>query len=172
MNLIQCDRSYAEPILTIFNDAILNSTALYEYKPRTRSTMDAWFDAKEKGHYPVIGAVTDAGELMGFATYGLFRPHPAYKYSVEHSVYVDRNFRRQGIGKRLLEEIVAAARGQSYHLLIGAIDAENEVSIRLHQRCGFELAGTIRQAGFKFGRWLDLVLYQLTLDTPAQPCGG
>ncbi len=172
MNLIQCDRSHAEPILAIFNDAILNSTALYEYKPRTRSTMDAWFDAKQKGHYPVIGALTETSELMGFASYGSFRPHPAYKYCVEHSVYVDRNFRRLGVGRRLLEEIIGAARAQNYHVLVGAIDAENSVSIRLHERCGFQYAGTIHQAGFKFGRWLDLAFYQLTLDTPAHPCDG
>src|SRR6516164_6297477 len=106
MNLIRCDNSWSKPILAILNDAILNTTALYDYKPRTLATMTAWFEAKEKGHYPVVGAVTESGELMGFASYGPFRAWPAYKYTVEHSVYVARAFRGQGIGKRLLQEIV------------------------------------------------------------------
>ncbi len=172
MNLVSCDRTYADQILAIFNDAILNSTALYEYKPRTPEVMAAWFDAKEKGRFPVLGAVTTGGELMGFATYGTFRVHPAYKYSVEHSVYVAERFRGQGVGRRLLEEIIRTARGQDYHLLIGGIDSQNQVSIRLHEHLGFTHAGTIRQAGFKFGRWLDLAFYQLILDTPARPCDG
>ena len=172
MNLIRCDNSWSKPILAILNDAILNTTALYDYKPRTLATMTAWFEAKEKGHYPVVGAVTESGELMGFASYGPFRAWPAYKYTVEHSVYVARAFRGQGIGKRLLQEIVNAARQQDYHVLVGGIDSQNAVSIRLHERIGFQHAGTIRQAGFKFGRWLDLAFYQLILDTPARPVDG
>ena len=172
MNLIRCDNSWSKPILAILNDAILNTTALYDYKPRTLATMTAWFEAKEKGNYPVVGAVTESGELMGFASYGPFRAWPAYKYTVEHSVYVARAFRGQGIGKRLLQEIVNAARQQDYHVLVGGIDSQNAVSIRLHERIGFQHAGTIRQAGFKFGRWLDLAFYQLILDTPARPVDG
>ena len=125
MNLIRCDNSWSKPILAILNDAILNTTALYDYKPRTLATMTAWFEAKEKGNYPVVGAVTESGELMGFASYGPFRAWPAYKYTVEHSVYVARAFRGQGIGKRLLQEIVNAARQQDYHVLVGGIDSQN-----------------------------------------------
>lgn len=170
MRIIQCDQErHAGSILAIFNEAILNSTALYDYKPRTLEMMAAWFEAKAKGSYPVIGVENDAGELMGFATYGMFRERPAYKYSVEHSVYVDTRFRGRGIGGRLLQEVIAAARAQDYHLLVGGIDAENSVSIRLHEKFGFSYCGTVRQAGFKFGRWLDLVFYQLILSTPANP---
>jgi len=134
--------------------------------------MSGWFDAKSKGNYPVIGIESEAGELMGFGSYGTFRAWPAYKYSVEHSVYVDGRFRRQGIGKRLLEELIGAAQRQNYHLLIGGIDATNSASIALHERLGFTHSGTIRQAGFKFGRWLDLSFYQLILSTPLQPVDG
>ena len=84
-------------------------------------------------------------------------------------MYVDARFRGRGIGKRLLKEIIAAAQGQNYHVLVGCIDAANSESIRLHEVAGFAYCGTIRQAGFKFGRWLDLLLYQLILATPAQP---
>jgi L-amino acid N-acyltransferase len=173
MRVIECERDrHADAILAIFNDAILNSTALYDYKPRTLEMMAEWFDAKAKRKDPVIGIENDAGELTGFGTYGIFRERPAYKYSVEHSVYVDTRFRRQGIGKRLLQEIISAAQRQNYHVLVGGIDATNSPSIRLHEGFGFVHCGTIRQAGFKFGRWLDLALYQLILATPTQPRDG
>ena len=173
MRVISCEQpQHAQAILAIFNEAIINSTALYDYKPRTMEMMDAWFDAKSKGKYPVIGIENDSGELMGFASYGTFRAWPAYKYSVEHSIYVDVRFRGHGVGKRLLQELITAAERQSYHLLVGAIDATNSVSIRLHESSGFTYCGTIRQAGFKFGRWLDLSFYQLILSAPTNPTDG
>jgi phosphinothricin acetyltransferase len=172
MKIIRCDSQWSAPILAIFNDAILNSTALYDYKPRTPEVMAAWFEAKAKGRFPVIGAVTESGDLMGFASYGTFRPHAAYKYIVEHSVYVAAAFRGRGAGKRLLQELIAAAKEQNYHTLVGGIDSQNAVSIRLHERLGFQYCGTIRQAGYKFGRWLDLAFYQLLLETPASPTEG
>jgi len=173
MHIVQCEQQrHAEAILAILNDAILNSTALYDYKARTMEDMAEWFETKAKGDFPVIGIENDSGELMGFGTYGTFRARPAYKYSVEHSVYVDARFRGQGLGKRLLQEVVSAARGQEFHVIVGGIDAANTVSIRLHEKLGFTHCGTIRQAGFKFGRWLDLVFYQLILDTPAKPVDG
>src|SRR5688572_21050574 len=157
MRVIQCEQNrHAEAILAIFNDAIINSTALYDYKPRTMEMMSAWFDAKAKGKYPVIGIENDSGELMAFGSYGTFRAWPAYKYSVEHSVYVDARFRGRGIGKHVLQEVIAAAQKQNYHILVGVIDATNFVSIRLHERLGFVHCGTIRQGGFKFSRWLDV----------------
>src|ERR1043166_3396561 len=172
MKITSCDECYSNQILAIFNEAILNSTALYDYKPRTSEMMSLWFEVKRKGNFPVIGAVSDAGELLGFGSYGTFRAWPAYKYSIEHSIYVGANFRGQGIGKVLLGEIIARARAQNYHVLIGGIDSQNAASIQLHKRFGFQHAGTIRQVGFKFGRWLDLEFYQLVLETPVQPEEG
>ena len=169
MHVIDCDLAHAPAILAILNDAIVASTALYDYRPRTPAMMDAWFEAKRKGNYPVIGVTGDAGELMGFASYGSFRAWPAYKYTVEHSLYVAQPFRGRGLGKLLLQQIIARARAQQYHVLVGAIDSANAVSIGLHQTLGFQHVGTLPQVGFKFGRWLDLALYQLVLDTPAAP---
>jgi L-amino acid N-acyltransferase YncA len=170
--VIACDHSFSDQILAIFNDAILNSTALYDYQARTPEMMAAWFAAKAKGNYPVIGAVTDTGELMGFGSYGTFRAWPAYKYSVEHSLYVAAKFRGRGIGKLLMQKIISAAAAQDYHVLIGGIDSQNAASIALHKQFGFQPSGTIRQAGFKFGRWLDLEFHQLILQTPARPVDG
>jgi phosphinothricin acetyltransferase len=169
MNLMRCDEAFSEQILAIFNEAIANSTALYDYKPRKLQTMATWFENKRKGNFPVIGAVGETGELLGFGSYGTFRAWPAYKYSVEHSVYVAAPHRGKGLGKMLLEAVIKAAREQEYHVLIGAIDSQNTASIRLHRGCGFQHAGTLRQVGFKFGRWLDLEFYQRMLETPKQP---
>lgn len=172
MKLTQCDSSFAGQILAIFNDAILQSTALYDYKPRTMESMSAWFEAKRRGGFPVIGVVADSGELLGFGSYGTFRAWPAYKYTVEHSIYVAAQHRGKGLGKRLLQELIQSAAQQNYHVLVGGIDSQNTVSVRLHQRLGFQHAGTIRQVGFKFGRWLDLDFYQLILATPSNPVDG
>jgi phosphinothricin acetyltransferase len=173
MNLVSCQpQRHGAAILAIFNEAIANSTALYDYKPRSAETMAAWFDAKTKGNFPVLGLENSAGELLGFASYGPFRSHPAYKYTVEHSVYIDSRFRRQGFGRRLLREIIAAAQGQQHHVMVGVIDSANHASIALHEEFGFAHSGTIRHAGFKFGRWLDIVFYQLLLPAPTNPADG
>jgi phosphinothricin acetyltransferase len=172
VRLIECDRARSAEILAILNEAILNSTALYDYEPRTMAMMDAWFDVKMKGHYPVLGAIDDEGRLLGFATYGAFRERPAYKYTVEHSLYVNRDVRGRGVGRRLLDAIIERAKAEHYHVLIGGIDADNAVSIELHKKFGFTYCGEIREAGFKFGRWLHLVFYQLILETPKHPADG
>lgn len=173
MTVVDCEpRRHSDAILAILNDAIVNSTALYDYKPRSPQNMVSWFEAKAQKQYPVIGMENDAGELLGFASYGPFRAWPAYKYTVEHSVYVDGRFRGQGVGRKLLEAIVAAAQEQQYHVMVGGIDAANAVSIKLHESLGFTSCGVVRQAGFKFGRWLDLAFYQLILRTPAAPVDG
>ena len=173
MKFVSCtyDR-HAPAILEIFNEAILHSTALYDYRPRTPESMVGWFSTREAGGFPVIGLESERGELMGFATYGTFRAFPAYKYSVEHSVYVDKNHRDKGYGELLLQKLIEAARTQQLHVMVGGIDAANVASIALHRKLGFEHAGTIRQAGFKFGRWLDLAYFQLILETPHRPMDG
>jgi L-amino acid N-acyltransferase len=173
MNLLTCEPArHSGSILVILNDAIVNSTALYDYQPRTIDNIAAWFEGKTRGRYPVIGAENEAGELLGFASYGPFRAFPAYKYTVEHSVYVDARFRGQGVGRTLLTALIGAAGKQDYHVMVGGIDASNAVSIRLHESLGFQACGIVRHAGYKFGRWLDLAFYQLILQTPATPVDG
>ena len=173
MKLIDCDpQRHSAPILAIFNEAIANSTALYDYRPRAAESMVGWFEAKAKGRYPVIGLEDDAGTLVGFGSYGSFRAWPAYKYTVEHSVYVHQDHRGKGLGLALMERLIEAARAQDLHVMVGGIDASNAVSIRLHEQLGFRHCGTVAQAGFKFGRWLDLAFYQRILATPAAPVDG
>jgi len=164
-----CNEKQLPEILEIFNEAILNSTALYDYKPRTMETMKVWYVAKLKGQYPILGLFDSKDSLLGFASYGSFRNWPAYKYSIEHSIYIRSDLRGRGLGKVLLKEIIKSAEAQDYHIIIGGIDASNIASIKLHEKEGFVFAGTIKQAGYKFGRWLDLSFYQLILKTPKYP---
>lgn len=173
MQLVSCtEERHAQAILDIFNDAIANSTALYEYHPRTLDTMKNWFAAKRAGGYPVLGYEDAAGVLLGFASYGAFRGYPANKYAVEHSVYVRGDQRGKGLGRALLAQVIAAAGQAGLHTIVGGIDADNRASIALHEQLGFVHAGTVRHAAFKFGRWLDLAFYQLILDTPNAPVDG
>ena len=172
MHVIECGAEvHAPAVLEILNEAIIHSTALYEYQLRTPENIRAWFAEKRAGRFPVIG-MEEAGALRGFATYGTFRARAAYKYTVEHSVYVHKDHRGRGIGMALMQELIARARQQQYHVLVGGIDIANAVSVRMHERLGFNHAGTIRQSAFKFGRWLDLGFYQLVLETPANPVDG
>ena len=155
-------------ILDIYNDAILNTTAVYDYNPHTLEMRQAWFAAKQRDGYPVFVAEVD-GEVAGFSTFGPFRPWAAYKYTVEHSVYVAQQFRKRGIGRLLVKTVIDFARQMDKHVILAGIDSANEVSIRMHKQLGFMETATLKQVGYKFGRWLDLVFMQLVLDTPAQP---
>jgi phosphinothricin acetyltransferase len=171
--ITQCNPdAHAAAVRDIFNDAILHTTALYDYKPWSRTDILQWFGGKAKSGYPVIAAVNPDGQLLGFASYGQFRARPAYKYTVEHSVYVHRDHRRRGVGRALLTRLIELAGEQQLHVMVGGIDVSNAESIALHEQLGFRHAGTITQAGYKFGRWLDVAFYQLTLSTPAQPQDG
>ncbi|HYP88822.1 MAG TPA: GNAT family N-acetyltransferase [Polyangiaceae bacterium] len=172
MQLAPCRLAeHGAAILEILNDAIATSTALYDYAPRAPESMVGWFEAKRAGDFPVWGAF-DAEQLLGFATYGTFRAWPAYKYSVEHSVYVSRAARGRGVGQSLMRRLIESALEQQKHVLIGGIDADNHASRAFHEKLGFVHAGTVKQAGFKFGRWLDLAFYQLILATPSEPTDG
>jgi L-amino acid N-acyltransferase len=171
--LVQCTHSrHAQAILEVFNEAILASTALYDYQPRPLASMEPWFAAKDKGNFPVLGVEDETGTLLAFGSYGTFRAWPAYKYSVEHSVYAHKDHRGQGLGLKVMQALIEAARQRDVHAMMGGIDTTNAGSIALHERLGFKHVGTLPQVGFKFGRWLDLAFYQLLLDTPLNPVDG
>lgn len=159
-------------ILTIYNDAVINTTAVYDYQPRDLAAQERWFTAKQEQRLPVLVAEID-GAVAGFASYGPFRAWPAYLYTVENSIYVAPSRRGQGIGGRLLPSLIARGQLAGMHAMVAGIDKDNAVSIRLHELCGFDYVGTFRQVGWKFGRWLDLVFMQRWLDTPGaeRPAG-
>ena len=171
--LTDCNEAeHASAILEILNEAIINSTALYDYTPRTAQSMASWFATKRANGFPVVGAIDTSGRLLGFASWGTFRAFPAYKYTVEHSIYIHSQQRGRGLGKLLLQELIKRAHATQLHVLVGCIDAANIGSIKLHESLGFTHSGTFPQVGYKFGRWLDAAFYQLNLSTPDQPEEG
>jgi L-amino acid N-acyltransferase YncA len=155
-------------ILEIYNEAILHTTAVYTYEARPLDWMEQWFIEKQDKGLPVFVAEI-GGRVAGFASYGPFRPWPAYKYSVEHSIYVNKDFRRQGIARKLLRVLIDKAEASGLHTIVAGIDSENAVSITLHREFGFREAGILAQVGYKFGRWLDLQFMQLILSSSIQP---
>jgi phosphinothricin acetyltransferase len=164
LKFVECQfDAHASAIQDIFNYAILNTTALYEYEPRSMPVIQRWFETKQEQGWPVLGLVNEQGQLLGFASYGTFRAFPAFQYTVEHSIYVHPEQTRKGYGRYLLQAIIQLAKKQQLHVIVGGIDADNKGSIALHEQLGFEHSGTIRQAGYKFERWLDLAFYQLIL---------
>lgn len=149
-------------ILAIYNDAVINTTAVYDYAPRSMEGELVWFAAKRDAKLPVLAAV-DEGAVVGFASYGPFRPWPAYLHTVENSVYVAPQRRGAGIGTALLGPLIARARSAGFHTMVAGIDASNAASLRLHEKFGFAQAGHFREVGWKFDRWLDLVFLQKML---------
>jgi L-amino acid N-acyltransferase YncA len=173
MKLVDCTLERHGPqVLAILNEVIENTTAVYDYVPRPLSSMEGWFGTKVAAGFPVIGAEDADGSLLGYATYGTFRAWPAYKYTVEHSIHVRPDARGQGLGHALLARLIDVACERDVHVMVAGIDSNNAASIALHLRHGFVHAGTVRECGFKFGRWLDLALYQRTLATPRRPVDG
>jgi L-amino acid N-acyltransferase YncA len=160
-------------ILEIHNDAVLNTTAVFHYAPQTLGEREAWFDARRDGGWPII-AVADAAtdELLAYGSYGPFRAWPAYKYSVEHSVYVHKDARGRGIGRVALVALIEAAEAGGYRTMIAGVVADNAASLALHRSLGFEDVARFREVGFKFGRWLDLCFLQKMLRGPATPQDG
>lgn len=155
-------------ILDIYNDAILNTTAVYTYEMQTIEEKKEWFKKKKKEGYPVL-VFEEEKYIMGFVTYGSFREWPAYKYTIEHSIYVDEKCRHKGIATKLMKELIKLANKKEYKTIVAGIDASNEESLKLHERLGFINTGTLEKVGFKFGRWLNLAFYQLNLTGPKFP---
>jgi len=158
-------------ILAIYNDVILNTTAVYAYQPHTLEMRKAWFETRQRDGLPVFVAESE-GRVAGFSSYGPFRTWPAYKYTVENSVYVSEEQRGKGIGKLLITPLIETAKADDLHAIVAGIDASNIGSIRLHQSFGFEEVAHFKQVGYKFGRWLDLKFMQLLLRTPEHPKEG
>ena len=158
-------------LLDICNHIIVNTTAVYHYQPHTMEMRKAWYDGRVKEGFPVFVA-EDEGKVVGFSSYGPFRPWPAYKYTMENSVYVADDQRGKGIGKLLMEPLIRTAREKDVHAIIAVIDATNDASVQLHRSFGFEEVGHFREVGYKFDRWLDLTFMELVLDTPKHPVGG
>ena len=151
----------AEPIRSIRNDAIAHSTAMWTTRPLSPGDGQAWLDeniARRSAYVAEAG-----GEVAGFANWAPWRPKDGYRHTVEDSVYVVEDHQGQGLGAELLAALIAGARESGAHVMMASVEAANARSVALHARLGFELVGTAREVGTKFGRWLDLTMMQLTL---------
>lgn len=148
-------------ILEIYNDAVLNTTASYDYEPRTLEQRMAWFDDHERNHYPIFVASNPAGRIVGWSALNRFHDRMGYRFTAENSIYIAADMRGQGIGKQLMPPLIEGARKKSLHAILAVIDASNEASIRLHARFGFQNVGHFKEVGFKFGRWLDVIYMEL-----------
>jgi phosphinothricin acetyltransferase len=148
-------------ILAIYNDAVMKTTAIWNEAPSTLESRRTWFAERRKAGFPVL--VADDGGVVGYGSFGEFRPFEGYRYTVEHSVYVLDAAQGKGLGKLLLAALIGEARRMGKRVMIGAIDAANYASLALHETMGFEETGRLPGVGEKFGKRLDLVLVQLTL---------
>ena len=151
--------SDAEAIRTIYNEEVTGSTVTFDMVPRTLDEQLAWL-ASHDGAHPAIVATGAGGRVVGFGSLSAYRPRPAYRTTVEDSVYVDHGLRGQGVGRLLLAELVSLAQLHGFHAVMARIVGGHQASIGLHRSCGFELVGIEREVGRKFGKWLDVALMQ------------
>ena len=149
-------------ILAIYNYVILNTTAVYSDHPHTLDMRLAWYHDRISSGFPVFVAESE-GKVVGFSSFGHFRVWPCYRYTVENSVYVHHDHYGKGISKLLLQPLIDRAREMNLHAMIAGIDAENEISYKLHQSFGFVEVAHFKEVGFKFNRWLDLKFLELIL---------
>ena len=147
-------------LLSVYNDIILHTTAVYDYEPHTLEMRMQWLETKKQQGFPVFVA-EDNKRIVGFSSIGPFRAWAAYKYSVENSVYVAAEERGKGIGKLLIPPLIKATKQLGLHTIIASVDATNEASLRLHKSFGFEEVAHFKEVGWKFDRWLDLKFLQL-----------
>ncbi len=155
-------------IRDIYNDAVRNTTAIWNEQPVDLANRLAWFNARRAQGYPILVAVEN-DEVTGYSSFGDWRPFEGFRYSVEHSVYVRNDQRGKGLGPRLMQVLIERARSAGKYVMVAAIESGNQASIRLHERLGFVTTGQMPQVGIKFGRWLDLTFMQLALNPGAEP---
>lgn len=154
-------------IRDIYNSILLASTAIYNDRPVTLEDRETWWRARLAQGFPVIVAADGTG-VLGYGSFGDFRPWPGYRMTVEGTIHIRNGVRGQGIGTRLLEELIARARALGKHVMVAGVDSENTASLHFLTAHGFVPAGELREVGFKFGRYLNLNFLQLFLNAPGE----
>jgi phosphinothricin acetyltransferase len=152
-----------EAITDIYNEVLAHSTAIYRDAPTTVQEETEWWNSQCRKGYPVIVAEAD-GRILGFASFGDFRPWPGFRFTVEGTIHLRPDARRQGTGTILLKELISQAKSLGKHMLVAGVDADNTASLRLLAHMGFEQTAHMREVGYKFGRYLDLILLQYKLS--------
>ncbi|HEX7362789.1 MAG TPA: GNAT family N-acetyltransferase [Bryobacteraceae bacterium] len=151
-----------EQIAAIYNEIVGNSTAIYNDRPVAVADRIAWWRARKEQGYPVLVAA-EVSAILGFASFGDFRPWPGYRFTVEGTIHIHASSRGRGVGTELLKALVAHAQMAGKHIMIGGVDAENVASLRFLEKFGFERVAHLREVGYKFDRFLDLIFLQYWL---------
>jgi L-amino acid N-acyltransferase YncA len=154
-------------ITEIYRHAVLHGTATFELVPPDLAEMTRRFEVLQDGGFPFLVATLE-GRVVGYAYAGMHRPRPAYRFTVENSVYLEPAIHRRGAGLQLMQRLIAASEARGFRQMIAVIgDSANAGSIGVHTKCGFQMIGTHPNVGFKFGRWLDTVMMQRALGEGA-----
>jgi phosphinothricin acetyltransferase len=151
----------AEAIRAIYNPEVLESTVTFDLVPRSLEDQQRWLD-EHSGAHPAVVAV-EGDSVVGFGSLTEYKPRPAYRTSVEDSVYVHRSYQGRGVGRLILESLLELATDHGFHAVFARIVGDHEASIALHEKAGFEFVGREREVGRKFGQWLDVVIMQKLL---------
>lgn len=168
MRIEEATEASVPAITAIYNEAVRSTTAVWNSSTVDEADRLRWLEAHRAADHPVLVALDDAEEVVGYATFGDWRAWEGYRYTVEHSVYVRGDQRGRGVGEQLLVALIGRARALGKHVLVAGVEAGNAASIGLHEKLGFRRVGYLPQVGRKFERWLDLVFLQLILD-PDRP---
>lgn len=170
MQIRDAVQSDIEEITVIYNEVLMNSTAIYNDRPATVEERTSWWRSRVSQGFPVLVA-DDGGPIAGFATFGDFRAWPGYRFTVEGTVHIRSGSRGQGVGTELLKAILARAKAMGKHIMIAGVDADNTASLKFLERFGFVHAGHLREVGYKFERFLDLVFMQYWISPPTRSRG-
>ncbi len=165
MDITDAVESDIPAITAIYNDVIRSSTAVFNDAAVSVEDRVGWWKARAAQGYPVLVAKDEMG-IAGFATFGDFRPWPGYRFTVEGTIHIDASARRKGVGAALLQTLIARARATGKHVMVAGVDSANVASLGFLERSGFERVGHLREVGYKFGRFLDLIFLQYLLEPP------
>jgi len=169
MHIRSASEGDAEKIAEIYNDAVINTTAIWNEKTVDALNRINWMKDRQDAGFPVIVAVNETDDVLGYASFGDWRPWDGYRHTIEHSVYVHKDARGAGAGNALMRELISLAKEQYKHVMVAGIESGNAASISLHKKLGFVEAGRVAEVGTKYGRWLDLTFMQLRLDSRERP---
>jgi len=156
-------------LLDIHNDAVRTLDAIWIEREDTLDDRRQWFVGRKVAGFPIVVAVDDGDKVLGYGSYGPYRARDGYRATVEHSVYLFEQARGKGVGKALLQRLIALARAQGFHAMVAVIGTSADISIALHEKLGFEGTGVLREIGQKHGKWLDQVQMVLRLDDRPGP---
>jgi phosphinothricin acetyltransferase len=158
-----------EAITAIYNDAVLHTTAIWNDTTVDPANRRVWLAERRRQNYPVLVAVTPNDKVLGYASFGDWRSFDGFRHTVENSVYIGVESRGAGIGEALMRVLIARARSLGKHAMVAGIEANNQASMRLHEKLGFSKAAFFPEVGVKFGQWLDLVFLHFKLDARKTP---